>query len=38
MGRFEQEPTARETQVLQLISAGLFSREIGETLYLSEER
>ena len=27
--RFEQEPTARETQVLQLISEGLVNREIG---------
>ena len=35
--RFEQEPTGRETQVLQLISEGLVNREIGETLYLSEE-
>jgi DNA-binding NarL/FixJ family response regulator len=35
--RHEQEPTARETQVLQLISDGLVNREIGETLYLSEE-
>jgi DNA-binding NarL/FixJ family response regulator len=35
--RLEQEPTARETQVLQLISEGLVNREIGETLYLSEE-
>ena len=35
--RLEQEPTARETQVLQLISDGLVNREIGERLYLSEE-
>jgi DNA-binding NarL/FixJ family response regulator len=35
--RLEQEPTARETQVLQLISEGLVNREIGEALYLSEE-
>jgi DNA-binding NarL/FixJ family response regulator len=31
------EPTARETEVLQLISAGLANREIGERLFLSEE-
>jgi DNA-binding NarL/FixJ family response regulator len=31
------EPTAREQQVLQLISDGLVNREIGERLYLSEE-
>lgn len=35
--RFEQEPTARETQVLQLISTGLVNREIGDELHLSEE-
>lgn len=35
--RFEQEPTARESQVLQLISDGLVNREIGEHLHLSEE-
>jgi DNA-binding NarL/FixJ family response regulator len=35
--RFEQEPTARENQVLQLISDGLVNREIGEHLHLSEE-
>jgi DNA-binding NarL/FixJ family response regulator len=35
--RLEQEPTARETQVLQLISDGLVNREIGERLFLSEE-
>ncbi len=35
--RFEQEPTARENQVLQLISDGLVNREIGERLHLSEE-
>jgi DNA-binding NarL/FixJ family response regulator len=33
----EQEPTARETQVLRLIAAGLVNREIGEQLHLSEE-
>jgi DNA-binding NarL/FixJ family response regulator len=31
------DPTARETEVLQLISAGLANREIGERLFLSEE-
>ena len=31
------EPTARETEVLQLISDGLVNREIGERLFLSEE-
>jgi DNA-binding NarL/FixJ family response regulator len=35
--RLEQEPTQRETQVLQLVADGLVNREIGETLYLSEE-
>ena len=35
--RLEQEPTQRERQVLQLISDGLVNREIGETLFLSEE-
>jgi DNA-binding NarL/FixJ family response regulator len=34
---FEQSPTARETQVLQLVSEGLVNREIGDTLFLSEE-
>ncbi len=33
----EQEPTAREIQVLQLISDGLVNREIGVRLFLSEE-
>jgi DNA-binding NarL/FixJ family response regulator len=33
----EQEPTAREIQVLQLISEGLVNREIGKQLFLSEE-
>jgi DNA-binding NarL/FixJ family response regulator len=33
----EQEPTMRETEVLQLISDGLVNREIGVRLYLSEE-
>jgi DNA-binding NarL/FixJ family response regulator len=37
MRRLEQEPTAREVEVLQLISDGLVNREIGERLYLSEE-
>ena len=35
--RLEQDPTARETQVLQLISDGLVNREIGTHLHLSEE-
>jgi DNA-binding NarL/FixJ family response regulator len=35
--RLEQEPTAREVEVLQLISDGLVNREIGQRLYLSEE-
>ncbi len=35
--RLEQEPTPRESQVLQLISDGLVNREIGEHLFLSEE-
>lgn len=33
----EQEPTAREIEVLQLISEGLVNREIGKMLFLSEE-
>jgi DNA-binding NarL/FixJ family response regulator len=33
----EQEPTAREIEVLQLISEGLVNREIGHRLFLSEE-
>jgi DNA-binding NarL/FixJ family response regulator len=33
----EQEPTAREIEVLQLICDGLVNREIGQRLYLSEE-
>ena len=33
----EHEPTAREIEVLQLISEGLVNREIGKTLFLSEE-
>jgi DNA-binding CsgD family transcriptional regulator len=32
-----QEPTAREVEVLQLISDGLVNREIGQRLFLSEE-
>jgi DNA-binding NarL/FixJ family response regulator len=32
-----QEPTPRETEVLQLISDGLANREIGQRLFLSEE-
>jgi DNA-binding NarL/FixJ family response regulator len=35
--QLEQEPTMRETEVLQLISDGLVNREIGERLFLSEE-
>ncbi len=37
MQELEQEPTPRETEVLQLISDGLVNREIGERLFLSEE-
>src|SRR5260221_5225514 len=33
----EQEPTAREIEVLQVISEGLVNREIGRMLFLSEE-
>jgi DNA-binding NarL/FixJ family response regulator len=33
----EQEPTAREIEVLQLISEGLVNRDIGTMLFLSEE-
>ena len=33
----EQEPTAREIEVLHLISEGLVNREIGHRLFLSEE-
>jgi DNA-binding NarL/FixJ family response regulator len=33
----EQEPTAREIEVLQRISDGLVNREIGQRLFLSEE-
>src|SRR5262249_32270510 len=32
----EQEPTAREIEVLQLISEGLVNREIGHRLFLSQ--
>ena len=35
--RHEQDPTAREREVLQLIGDGLANREIGERLHLSEE-
>lgn len=35
--RLEQEPTAREIEVLQHISDGLVNREIGTQLFLSEE-
>jgi DNA-binding NarL/FixJ family response regulator len=34
---FEQEPTIREIEVLQLVSEGLVNREIGDRLFLSEE-
>jgi DNA-binding NarL/FixJ family response regulator len=34
---FEQDPTSREIEVLQLISDGLVNREIGQRLFLSEE-
>ena len=37
MQELEQEPTAREVEVLQLISDGLVNREIGVRLFLSEE-
>jgi DNA-binding NarL/FixJ family response regulator len=33
----EQEPTAREIEVLQLVGDGLANREIGDRLFLSEE-
>ena len=33
----EQEPTARELEVLQLVADGLVNREIGQQLFLSEE-
>jgi DNA-binding NarL/FixJ family response regulator len=33
----EQQPTAREIEVLQLVADGLVNREIGKTLFLSEE-
>ena len=32
-----QDPTPRETEVLQLVAHGLANREIGQRLYLSEE-
>ena len=37
MPELEQEPTAREIEVLQLICDGLVNREIGVRLFLSEE-
>ena len=37
MPEIAQEPTAREIEVLQLISDGLVNREIGVRLFLSEE-
>ena len=33
----EQEPSAREIEVLQLVADGLVNREIGVRLFLSEE-
>jgi DNA-binding NarL/FixJ family response regulator len=33
----EQKPTAREIEVLQLVADGLVNRDIGKTLFLSEE-
>jgi DNA-binding NarL/FixJ family response regulator len=33
----EQEPTAREIEVLQLVADGLVNRDIGVRLFLSEE-
>jgi DNA-binding NarL/FixJ family response regulator len=33
----EQEPTAREIEVLQHVADGLVNREIGVRLFLSEE-
>ena len=37
MRELEQEPTAREIEILQLVAEGLINREIGERLFLSEE-
>lgn len=37
MRELEQEPTARELEVLQLVADGLVNREIGQRLFLSEE-
>ena len=33
----DQDPTAREIEVLQLVADGLVNREIGQRLFLSEE-
>jgi DNA-binding NarL/FixJ family response regulator len=33
----EQRPTAREIEVLQLVADGLVNRDIGKSLFLSEE-
>ncbi len=33
----EQQPSAREVQVLRLVSEGLVNREIGKRLFVSEE-
>lgn len=37
LAELEQEPTAREIEVLQLVGDGLANREIGDRLFLSEE-
>jgi DNA-binding NarL/FixJ family response regulator len=37
MRELEQEPTQREVEVLQLVSEGLGNREIGQSLFLSED-
>jgi DNA-binding NarL/FixJ family response regulator len=37
LAQLEQEPTAREIEVLQLVGDGLANREIGDRLFLSEE-
>jgi DNA-binding NarL/FixJ family response regulator len=35
--QLEQQPTAREIEVLQLVADGLVNRDIGKALFLSEE-